>query len=580
MGAGPVPGGIATPMMAQPMMAQPMMAQPMMTGQPVAQPAASQGLASAVAPLLGRSSKDLLPIFAANPNYVTLAALSKAQEQEQIDAQVRGQQAIEDAKQMQGSVAQDVVKKVASSGVGAQDVVKKVASSGVGAQPYGFARGGIVAFDKGGATAQSQEERDRQAILSALSAAGFSAQKLAAAGFDVLSMPARALMGVYNTLARGPRAFGVNLPFIGEDSPELISSMMPATDAVRRKETERQMTPELADAMLAGSSRPPVAPSVTPPAAVPAAPVARPAGAGPVARPAGTGAGIGGAGLAGAGPVRPPAATAGAAAPDDRYGLRAASADMFKTMQGAGTVSDEEKQFRQALLEAMQAERQPPQEYKEPKGVSGRELLELAGSLNLEKGEGFGSLARGAAGILEKREAKKTEAMKANREIDAANRKLRTAVAQQQLAYASGDRQAKQAADAAVAKARYDLRVAEVKLGLESRKVGAQETAARRPVSGTSEESVELKRMQIMRQDPKYSGLAKEYEEAVKLLATAPSNLRAQQRVRNAEAALNQLAQEYGVARMSPTSGQASAAPGATLSAEDRALIERYTAPK
>jgi hypothetical protein len=253
---------------------------------------------------------------------------------------------------------------------------------------------------------------------------------------------------------------------------------------------------------------------------------------------------------------------------------------MFRTMQGAGTVSDEEKQFRQALLEAMQAERQPPQEYKEPKGVSGRELLELAGSLNLEKGEGFGSLARGAAGILEKREAKKTEAMKANREIDAANRKLRTAVAQQQLAYASGDRQAKQAADAAVAKARYDLRVAEVNLGLESRKVGAQETAARRPVSGTSEESVELKRMQIMRQDPKYSGLAKEYEEAVKLLAIAPSNPKAQQRVQNAEAALNQLAQEYGVARMGSTSGQASAAPGATLSAEDRALIERYTAPK
>jgi hypothetical protein len=70
--------------------------------------------------------------------------------------------------------------------------------------------------------------------------------------------------------------------------------------------------------------------------------------------------------------------------------------------------------------------------------------------------------------------------------------------------------------------------------------------------------------MQIMRQDPKYSGLAKEYEEAVKLLAIAPSNPKAQQRVQNAEAALNQLAQEYGVARMGSTSGQASAAPGAT----------------
>jgi hypothetical protein len=147
-------------------------------------------------------------------------------------------------------------------------------------------------------------------------------------------------------------------------------------------------------------------------------------------------------------------------------------------MQGAGTVSDEEKQFRQALLEAMQAERQPPQEYKEPKGVSGRELLELAGSLNLEKGEGFGSLARGAAGILEKREAKKAEAMKANREIDAANRKLRTAVAQQRLAYASGDRQAKQVADAAVAKARFELREKEIAIAQRDRQIAAQERAA------------------------------------------------------------------------------------------------------
>ena len=547
MGARPVPGGIAQPMMAQPVVAQPVVAQPvvaqpMMAGQPMAQPAVSQGLASAVAPLRGLPSKALLPIFAANPNFATLAALSEAQKQEQIAAQVRGQQAIEAAKQMQGSVA--------------QDVVKKVASSGVGGQPYGFARGGIVAFDKGGTTAQSQEERDRQAILDALRRAGYTAQELAAAGFDVISMPARALMGVYNTLARGPRAFGLNLPFIGEDSPELISSMTPAMDAVRRREIERKMTPELADAMLAGSSRPPVTPQAPAATTTPVRP-AGPAGAGPARPPAG-------AGLAGAGPARPPAATAGTAAPDDPYGLRAASADMFKTMRGAATVSDEERQFRQALIEAMQAERQPPQEYKEPKGISGRELLELAGSLNLEKGEGFGSLARGAAGILEKREARKTEAMKANREIDAANRKLRTAVAQQRLAYASGDRQAQQAADAAVAKARFELREKEIAIAQRDRQIAAQETAASRPLSGSSDEALVVKRMQAMRADGRFDGLSKAYEEAVKLLNIAPNNPRLQQRVRDAEAAINQLAQEYGVARMSPTSGQASAAPGAS----------------
>ena len=429
MGAGPIPGGIATPMMAQPMMAQPMMAQPMMAGQPVAQPAASQGLASAVAPLLGRSSKELLPVFAANPNYATLAALSKAQEQEQIAAQVRGQQAIEAAKQMQGSVA--------------QDVVKKVASSGVGAQPYGFARGGIVAFQGGGLTKDDLERLDEDLVAEE---EPWERELRRMQGEDV---PEPGAGSVY-------RAIGRALSYNSDVA------------AQRKREAQER-------AIQQAYRDPSRARDVAPPAAVPAATVARPAGAGPAARP--PGAGIGGAGPV-TRPARPPAATAGAAAPDDPYGLRVASADMFRTMQGAGTVSDEEKQFRQALLEAMQAERQPPQEYKEPKGVSGRELLELAGSLNLEKGEGFGSLARGTAGILEKREAKKTEAMKANREIDAANRKLRTAVAQQQLAYASGDRQAKQAADAAVAKARYDLRVAEVKLGLESRKVGAQERTA------------------------------------------------------------------------------------------------------
>jgi hypothetical protein len=250
---------------------------------------------------------------------------------------------------------------------------------------------------------------------------------------------------------------------------------------------------------------------------------------------------------------------------------------MFKTMRGAGTVSDEEKQFRQALLEAMQAERQPPQEYKEPKGVSGRELLELAGSLNLEKGEGFGSLARGAAGILEKREAKKAEAMKANREIDAANRKLRTAVAQQRLAYATNNRQAQQAADAAVAKARYDLRAAEVNLGLESRKVGAQETTARAAQTSAANRPTAEQRGQLTQEDLAriYGQVSKELRESDAIKAQI---IRAKAQASrtgapfNEEAYLQNLIQAEFEKRIgaqpgrtiSPTSGQASAAPGAT----------------
>jgi hypothetical protein len=130
-------------------------------------------------------------------------------------------------------------------------------------------------------------------------------------------------------------------------------------------------------------------------------------------------------------------------------------------------------------MQAMEAERQPTEEYQEPKGLTAKDLLTLAGSMSLEKGEGFGSLARGAAGILEAREGRKREAQKLNREINAANRKLNTAVAQQRLAYATGDRQAKEAADRAVAQARFELRKLEVTTELKSREVGAAEMAAR-----------------------------------------------------------------------------------------------------
>lgn len=473
MGARPVPGGIAQPMMAQPMMAQPMVAQPMMAGQPMAQPAVSQGLASAVAPLRGLPSKALLPIFAANPNFATLAALSEAQKQEQIAAQVRGQQAIEAAKQMQGSVA--------------EDLVRQVASSGVGGQPYGFARGGIVAFDKGGTTAQPPFPGWEDPLVDE------NGNPRSASGRAAVEWRNSRRQAAYEKQQEAKRR--------AEQAPRPLSSLSTSTgvpiQSVRAAQEWNPVgrgageTAEQRAEREARQGQEPVVPresfvrqasqasEVSEPALVsdaqpyPESRAIREARL-PAARPAG--AGLAGAGLAGAAPARPPVATT---APNDPYGLRAASADMFKTMQGAGTVSDEEKQFRQALIEAMQAERQPPQEYKEPKGISGRELLELAGSLNLEKGEGFGSLARGAAGILEKREAKKAEAKKANREIDAANRKLRTAVAQQRLAYASGDRQAKQVADAAVAKARFELREKEIAVGQRDRQIAAQERTAK-----------------------------------------------------------------------------------------------------
>jgi hypothetical protein len=117
----------------------------------------------------------------------------------------------------------------------------------------GYAGGGAVAFNKGG---NPQEEQDRKRIISALESAGLGVQKLAAAGYDVFTMPVRALAGVYNTLARGPRAFGVGLPFIPKEFG--TESMTPMMDVVRARETQPPavMTSQQMEAAAPGQTAP------------------------------------------------------------------------------------------------------------------------------------------------------------------------------------------------------------------------------------------------------------------------------------------------------------------------------------
>jgi hypothetical protein len=220
-----------------------------------------------------------------------LLKLDKMVRAANLGVAAQGQQAMAQAQQQQPTV---------------KDQLMMALNQAIGASNYGFADGGIVAFAGGGdINPKTQEQQDREKIISALNAAGFSAQKLAAAGFDIISMPARALMGVYNSLVRGPRAFGLNLPFIGEDSPEFISSMTPAMDAVRRAEDAKKYTEYMdpnrpptfgapaSPAPLRGAPTPPrpapagagVSPRAAPaPAPAPAAPA--PAGADVVASPA------------------------------------------------------------------------------------------------------------------------------------------------------------------------------------------------------------------------------------------------------------------------------------------------------
>lgn len=94
------------------------------------------------------------------------------------------------------------------------------------------------------AQAETQEARDRKQIIEALEAVGWSVAKLGAAGLDVGSMPLRALIGVYNTVARVPRALGVDVPFIDFTRigipNTLIDSATPVMDLVRLREAAKE----------------------------------------------------------------------------------------------------------------------------------------------------------------------------------------------------------------------------------------------------------------------------------------------------------------------------------------------------
>lgn len=223
-------------------------------------------------------------------------------------------------------------------------------------------------------------------------------------------------------------------------------------------------------------------------------------------------------------------------------------------MEGRGGVTPGELQLREALIAAQQAERQQPVEYKEPEGLTTREMLQLA-SFDPTKGRWMGSLAEKAAGVMSAREAKAEEAKKLNREIDAANRKLNTALAQQRLAYSVGDRQTREAADQAVLNARIALREKVVQFGIqasdaESRRISAEaaRAAANRATSndGTNQQRLAIQRMKA---DPGYKGVQEALLNAQKAAAAAPTNTALQEKLRKAQADAITLMRRYGVDR-------------------------------
>jgi hypothetical protein len=108
-----------------------------------------------------------------------------------------------------------------------------------------YSAGGIVAFSGGGRTPYqdeepTQEEKDREVIMRLLRDVGLGAGKLAAAGYDIFTLPVRGIAGAYNTIARIPRAFSVPLPFVPKEFG--TESMTPMYDRYFRQQENSQPT--------------------------------------------------------------------------------------------------------------------------------------------------------------------------------------------------------------------------------------------------------------------------------------------------------------------------------------------------
>ena len=336
------------------------------------------------------------------------------------------------------------------------ELVQQALMAGIGSQPYEFAGGGLVAFENGGMTTQEPP--------------------LTTEDIDTAGLGDRMAFGVDPQFYLG-EPVETKESFLDRIIREARERIREARERRQREEEARNeawlrenapVAVENRDAppkLATDFERPPYERRGVVPAA--GAGVVPAAGAG-VVPAAGAGAGAG----AGARPA-PPDPTAAAIAEYLKQGQEAITG-----MEGRGKVPAGELELRKALLAAQEAERQAPMEYQQPRGLTGREMLQLA-SFDPTKGRWVQSLAERAAGVASAREARAEEAKKTNREIDVANRRLNTALAQQRLAYASGDRKAQEDADLAVANARVALREKVVQLGFESRKVGAQERQAR-----------------------------------------------------------------------------------------------------
>lgn len=178
-------------------------------------------------------------------------------------------------------------------------------------------------------------------------------------------------------------------------------------------------------------------------------------------------------------------------------GLRTAVEEQNKATSAGVEVSPEEKEIRDAIISQMReaseakktfaegAAQRAKQDYERRLGIANRpiyedpeSLLALVGGLSTKRGEVFKSLGAGAGALLGGKRKAREEAEKlygeAQDKLEAvkdAQRNLAITMEQQRLAYVSGDRKDKKAADEKVAQAKVALAEAEMRFAQEDEKI-------------------------------------------------------------------------------------------------------------
>jgi hypothetical protein len=490
-----------------------------------------------------------------------LLALNEAVKTANLERAAQGQQAMSQAQQMSPTIYDQL--KMALQQIQAQQPVPGMAGGGMVA----FRDGGLAEDDLTGADleglvaegATSQEAQDRQSILSALSSMGMTAEKLAAAGYDVFTMPVRALAGVYNTLARGPRAFGVPLPFIPEAFGQ--NSLTPAMDKITARENQAGVVQAYPEPRAIRESKPLAGLAAAAAATPPAGPPARP----PAARTAGTGAGAGGAG--------------DAAAPQ-RGGLAEylrMSEQLAKGVEGTAAVDPRVLEARQAYDAMLKASIDPAeQQMRELEAQQGQNIFEnpelMAAILEGMRGtDRLGDTLMGAAtGLVKARAGQQKGRREAQANLVKLRQELARAEAEARLARAEKDTEGEQRAKLKAAEIRAAMNEKYTELEIKQTTANAAATAAaNRP---TAEQRGRLTQEDLARI---YGQVSKELRGSDVIKAQV---IRAKAQASrtgapfNEEEYLQNLIQAEFENRigaqpgrtMSPTSGQASAAPGAT----------------